>query len=237
MRGNRSEPSGAPGLTLLELLTTLTILAMLGAVVLGAFRLGARSWQRGEERAEAEQRLRVIQGIFARELASLQPITALADREPVTAFRGRSDWISFHTAPAGHGPFPYSAMVRGVAYSVEPGKGLIVRESYPLAEGRVSLDPGGTIKVLDPEVSRLTFRYLAAAPQGKEDPLWVEAWSPHELSGETPAVVGNPAGVAALPSATDIGLPLAVEVTVVRAERRGEREVRFVIPIRVGRTI
>ncbi|MFN3477451.1 MAG: prepilin-type N-terminal cleavage/methylation domain-containing protein, partial [Candidatus Methylomirabilales bacterium] len=111
------------GLTLLELLITLTIMAFLGVIALEAFRLGSRSWEKGEGRAEREQRIRVIYGTLAQELASLQPVTAVVNGKPVLAFQGKSDRILFYSGPDGQRAFPYSAMVRSLAYFVEPGKG------------------------------------------------------------------------------------------------------------------
>lgn len=229
------------GVTLLELLITLTILSMLGVIVLAALQLGSQSWQRGEDRAEVEQRIRVLHGTLAQQLAALQPTRALVDEKSVIAFRGGSDWIFFHTAPSVHGPFPWSAMVRGVAYSVEPGNGLVLRESYPLAEGEVRLEPQGTARILDPGVTRLKVRYLAP-PDGEEEPRWVEEWDPREATearlrdtNAPPAI--SQGGRALLGSLGYQGLPLAVEVTVAWKMERGGREVAFLFPIHIGRIL
>ena len=226
-----SHPSSNKGLTLLELLIALIILSVIGIIALEAFRLGSRSWERGEKLAEREQRIRVIYGTLAQELASLQPITALVDGKRVMAFQGRSDRILFYSAPDGHRAFPYSAMIRSLAYFVEPGKGLVIQESYPLVEGEVSLDSRGEVKVLDPQATRIRFHYLAPPSPGEGDPRWIEAWDPLEAPGETPAAVRFQ-GVGQQGMG---GLPLAVEVTVAIGEERGERELSFLFPIHVGR--
>lgn len=215
------------GLTLLELLITLTIMAFLGVIALEAFRLGSRSWERGEGRAEREQRIRVIYGTLAQELASLQPITALVDGKQVLAFQGKSDRILFYSGPDGHRAFPYSAMIRSLAYFVEPGKGLLVQEGYPLVEGEVFLEPRGEVKVLDPKAVQIRFRYLAPPSLGgKDSPRWVEAWDPgSDPSPQTPA-----------PRLME-GLPLAIEVTVAVREEREEQELSFLFPIHVGRRL
>ena len=237
---HRQVHGGERGVTLLELVITLTILSMIGVIGLQAFRLGSRSWQKGEERAEAEQRIRVVYSTIAQALASLVPAMAVVDRQQVLAFQGRPEWILFHTAPAGHGPLPYSAMVRSVAFSVEPGTGLVLQESYPLAEGEVSLERRGPIQVLDPQVTGLKFRYLAPPASEDEESQWVETWDPGEAKAEIPAVVATRRtrrlGPAAAAPATS-RLPLVIEVTLVRGTERGERAVAFVLPIRVGRTL
>jgi hypothetical protein len=228
--------------TLLELVVTLTILSLIAAIGLQAFRLGSRSWQRGEERAEAEQRVRIVYSTMAQTLASLVPTTAEVDGKRVVAFRGRQEWILFHAAPAGHGPLPFSAMIRGVAFSVEPGTGLVMQESYPLAEGEASLEPRGPIQVLDPHVTQVRFRYLAPPLPDGGEPQWVEAWDPRDAAQETAVPVspfpGGLAGTGAASAASAaLDLPLAVEMTLVMREARDEREFRLVVPLHLGRSL
>lgn len=231
---NICHPRSNKGLTLLELLITLTIMAFLGVIALEAFRLGSRSWERGEGRAEREQRIRVIYGTLAQELASLQPITALVDGKQVLAFQGKSDRILFYSGPDGHRAFPYSAMIRSLAYFVEPGKGLLVQEGYPLVEGEVFLEPRGEVKILDPKAVQIRFRYLVPPSPGEKDsPRWVEAWDPLQVPGEVPRGIGE----ASLIQHPTSGLPLAVEVTVTVREEREEQELSFLLPIHVGRRL
>ena len=244
MSGRRAARRGQRGVTLLEVTITLAIVSMLGLVVLLAFRLAGRAWESGEKRAEAEQRIRILYGTLAERLASIHPVTAQVDGKPVLAFQGMGDRIFFYSAPDGQGPLPQSAMVSGQAYFVEPGKGLVVQESYPLVEGRVSIDPRGSLKVLDPKVTRLRFRYLAPPSPGETDPRWVETWDandaarvsqvPMGVQGQRP---GQRGGAARPASPAEAGLPLAVELTVGVGEERGERELGILVPIRVGRTL
>ena len=224
------------GLTLLELLITLLILCMIGVIVVEAFRLVSRSWEKGERFAETEQRVRVVYGTLVQDLATVRPIAALIGGKPVVAFRGTEDRIVFHAAPDRYQALPYGAMVRSLAYFVEPGTGLVVQESYPLIEGRVSVDARGTVKVIEPKATRINLRYLVPPPLGERQPLrWVGAW-PVEAARATPVVPQlGMIGTAASPSAS--GLPFAVEVTVALAEAGVEREWSFVVPIQVGRRI
>ena len=224
------------GVTLLEVTITLTIASLLALIVLQAFRLGSRSWERGERRADAEQRIRALSGILAQRLASLRPTTATVDGKPVLAFQGRSDRIFFYSAPDGQGPLPYAAMVKGQALFVEPGRGLIVQESYPLVEGEVFLDPRGGLTVLEPKAIRINFRYLSPPAPGETLPRWVEAWDPREVARESrgPGQPGAAGGAASPPEGR---LPLAVELLLAVREERGEREIGLLVPIHVGRTL
>jgi len=243
MMGHRAARQGQRGVTLLELTITLTIVSVLGLIVLQAFRLGSRAWENGEKRAEAEQRIRILYGTLAQRLASIHPVTAQVDGKPVLAFQGMADRIFFYSAPDGQGALPQSAMITGQAYFVEPGKGLVVRENYPLVEGQVSLDPRGGFTVLDPKVIRLRFRYLAPPSPGETDPRWVESWDLRDASNVSQVSVGvqgqgpGRRGAGGRPSSPAEGdLPLAVELTLAVGVDRGEREIGIVVPIRVGRT-
>ncbi len=223
---------GQQGLTLLEVLITLVILAVMGVIALEAFRIGHRSWERGERRAEAEQRIRVVYGMLSHELASLRPVTAELDGKRVMAFQGSQDRVFFYSAPDGYVSFPYNGMVRGLSFFVERGKGLVVQEGYPLIEGQVSLDPGGAIKVVDPHVTRIRFRYLAAPSRDEIGPQWVEVWDPVEVSESTRRRVrARTARQRRGERAQRSGLPLAVAVQVTIADERGERALDFLLPI------
>jgi hypothetical protein len=236
MNGNRFGRRKSGGVTLLELVVTLAIVSLLGLIITQAFRIGGRAWDKGEQRAESEQRIRVLSGMLAQRLASVHPAVVLVEGRPVAAFQGRSDRIFFYSTPDGQGLMPYSAMIRGQAYFVEQGKGLVTQESYPLVEGNVSLEPRGAVAVLEPKAIRLTFRYLSPPSAGETDPHWVEAWDPVRAAGE---VQGQAAGPAPGPGLTtsELRLPLAVEVTLAVRDEKGEREIGLLLPIHVGQNL
>lgn len=227
------------GVTLLEVTITLTIASVLALIVVQAFRVGSRSWERGERQAEAEQRIRALSGILVQRLAALHPATTKVDGKAVLAFQGRSDRIFFYSAPDGQGPLPYAAMIKGQALFVTQGRGLIVQESYPLVEGEVSLEPrGGSLAVLDPTVTRISFRYLSPPASGETLPHWVDAWDPRE-AGEESQGPRRPRVTRAwsFPSPSEGRLPLAVELLLTLGEGRGEREIGLLVPIHVGGTM
>jgi prepilin-type N-terminal cleavage/methylation domain-containing protein len=231
MRGTR----GQAGLTLLELVIALSILALIGVLAVEAFRMGSRSWRRGEERAEVQQRVRVLAGMLAGELSSVQPTSATVDGRPVVVFTGTADRIHFHAAPDPHEPAPVNGMVRSLAYSFEPGRGLLVQRSYPLVEGEASLDPRGPAEVLDPGVTQLRFRYLSPGQQENQEPRWESEWDPRDADAlDGRSVPGVASGD--LPLAQS-GLPLAVEVTLALGQGRDAQEIQILVPLRPGRRI
>ena len=225
------EPSAEKGLTLLELLVALGILALLAVLAVEAFRVGGRAWDNGERRAEEQQRLRILYGRLARDLASVQPVTAEVGQNRVLAFQGKPDRLMFFSGPDGESLLPLGGMTRGLAYFVEPGKGLLVRESYPLVEGVASFEPKeALLRVLDPRVRSIRFRYLVVENEDEGVANWVEEWD----SPEVPAAAGRIA-------ATILSkLPRAVEVTMLlgrgdpRVEDGSTQTMTFRFPIRVG---
>ena len=56
--------------TLLELLISLTIIAVIVVLMSGAFRVGIRAWEKGEQNIEANQRHRIVLDLMKRQIAS-----------------------------------------------------------------------------------------------------------------------------------------------------------------------
>jgi len=215
------------GLTLLELVIALSILSLLGVLALEAVRIASRSWRRGEERADLQQRVRVLAAMLAADLSAVHAGTASVAGRPVLAFTGTGERVQFQAAPDPHEPAPRSGMVRSLAYSVDPGRGLILQKSYPLTEEEeAGLEPRGRAQVLDPSVRALRLRYLAAARLPNEEPRWESAWGPREPESEAE----RHAGAAATPGQS--GLPLAVEVTLELGEGRDAQQVQVLVPLR-----
>jgi len=61
------------GFTLLELMISVTILSLILGVILGAMRLGSRSWEVGEKRIDRLQRMRITYDIISEDIKSILP--------------------------------------------------------------------------------------------------------------------------------------------------------------------
>lgn len=84
------------GFTLLELMVAITLMGLVLVVLYSGLRLGLNSWDRGEQHAEATNRLRLAQEFLRRQLAqSITTYTINEQQEPVIAFAGRADGIEF----------------------------------------------------------------------------------------------------------------------------------------------
>ncbi len=224
------------GLTLLEVIVTLIVLSMMAIIAAEAFRLGRRSWERQERRVEAEHRIRVIYGTLAQEMASIQPVTELVDERRVIAFEGWGDRVRFYGRPDPYQSFPYNAMVRSLSFSVDREKGLVMHESYPLVADE---SYRSKVRIVDPKVTRIVFRYLLPSAEKLRDLNWVDRWKPIEFvraNGKKARKIPKDRTVdGGSPSGEDSGLPLAIEVAVTILDAQGENGFTFLVPIHVGR--
>jgi prepilin-type N-terminal cleavage/methylation domain-containing protein len=234
------------GFTLLEILISMTILALIFVAVLGAIHVGSKSWESGELRAEENQRTRTLYDTLARDLTMLYPLRVKSqDDKEIVIFRGKPDSLSFATLPQSYGAEPFSHMIRIVTYSVEPDRGLVSAESYPLvsAEDAPILQEGRT-KGLDERVLEARFRYLVpeGKPEEKLPPTWHDFWDPSQ--DETPpsaSVSLVPLGGRRALQGSE-RLPLAVEITLTiqQANQRGARDLilpPLVFSVRVGQAV
>ncbi|MBZ0168857.1 MAG: prepilin-type N-terminal cleavage/methylation domain-containing protein [Kofleriaceae bacterium] len=234
------------GFTLLELLVSMTILALIFVAALGAIQVGSKSWESGERRAEANQRTRALVDSLARELTMIYPLRIKEQDKDIVAFHGRSDSLTFATFPRSYGTEPFSHMVRIVEYTVAPDAGLVATESYPLAGAAAGYDSlDSRVKRINDQVSDVQFRYLV--PEGRPEenlaPVWRDFWDPSQDETFQPA---PQRGIASSQGQRTIKgsdrLPLAVELTLTirREERQGPRELilpPMVFPVYAGRTL
>ena len=235
------------GVTLLELLISMTILALIFVTVLGAVRVGSKSWESGERRAEENQRTRTLFDTLARELTMIYPLRVKDQDKDVVAFRGNADSLMFATLPQSYGAEPFSHMIRVVTYAVEGDRGLAATESYPLLAGGDAFSAQeGRVRRLDDRVSEARFRYLV--PQGKPEeklpPAWRDFWDPSQEKPISSSRQSRALGPreAQRPLKGSATLPLAVEITLtIRQERQqGVRDLilpSLVFPVQVGRTL
>jgi general secretion pathway protein J len=89
-----------PGFTLLELIVTFSILSLVVVMVLGGLRLGAASWEKGEERAERYQKRRIVLDLLSQQLKSSYPYWMKAQKAEAnfTVFLGEGESIRFVSA-------------------------------------------------------------------------------------------------------------------------------------------
>jgi general secretion pathway protein J len=57
--------------TLIELIISMTIIAVILVIIFGAFRIGIRAWEKGEKDIDKQQRYRIVLDLIQRQLTSI----------------------------------------------------------------------------------------------------------------------------------------------------------------------
>jgi len=169
------------GFTLIELVIALTLSVVIIVILMAAMRLTYKSQEKGAERIEVDQKIRVMGDRITWLLRGASPffINKTADRDQKLYFEGESEKIGFVTASVdsyGKGPED-AAGPKWVSVFVD-SEGLKVREKVFFLED-VFDDDGGRVYLLDPEVKKLEFEYYDI-PEDETEGDWVSEWDSDE---------------------------------------------------------
>lgn len=182
------------GFTLLELLISLTILAIVIVIVFGALRIGSRAWEKGEQDLENQQRMRVVFDLIKHQISSASAMKEITAEDGKAFFmKGDSTSLEFLSyVPV----FPGDAGLVHVKYQVleneEKGgdrliffeKGIVFSDKELENNG---IDEDKNFHVLIPVAPDIRFEYLNLGDQS-ENPQWVEQWDKTE-GNELPLAV------------------------------------------------
>lgn len=166
------------GLTLIEIVIALTIAAVLFSILLWSMRLGHRSVDKGMEREEISQRMRVLTDRLSWLLRGTYPYMVATPEGRVLYFSGTKESVGFVSTSVD----PYADTLQDSArlkwitlYS--DSEGLKIQEDVFFAD--VFEEEPRDEYLFDPTVTSLEFEYLdpmAGEPGGE----WVEGWDPKE---------------------------------------------------------
>ena len=196
MRPKNSQYRGARGFTLLELLLAMAITAVIIVIVFGAFRVGIRAWEKGEQNVEKQQRIRVVTQLMTHQLSSLFPSGTMKKTTQMAAFEGSESQVSFFSTFALHPDNRQSVVFsQFIVESDVDGANLFLIEKKVSQAGTIvdleALDDADRVAMLS-GLTALRFQYLGHLnPDGGWD--WQPQWN---LDG-------------------DSGWPLAVRVQIV----------------------
>lgn len=164
------------GFTLLELVVAITLMGLVLVVLYSGLRLGLNGWDSGEQRAEATNRLRLVQEFLRRQLAQSMTVYQTNDQqEKVVVFSGQPNSIEF-VAPM----------------LIQLGQGGLYRVRIEAGDGRLRLrwrpylpdDPAAGEEretVLLEGVSAVEWAYFGPEREDdQEPPRWRSEWSSPE---------------------------------------------------------
>ncbi|MBI5639565.1 MAG: prepilin-type N-terminal cleavage/methylation domain-containing protein [Nitrospirae bacterium] len=167
------------GLTLLEIVIALALSLVIIVILLAALRLGYKSQEKGTERAEITQKMRIIGDRITWLIRGVYPYYLKRSDIQRIYFDGRGDRLGFVTTSVdsfGKGPED-SAGLKWVSLYTD-NNGLTIREKVFFLED-VFDDSGGKVYLLDPEVRKLEIEYFDV-PEDEKEGTWVTQWDPDD---------------------------------------------------------
>ena len=173
-------PQNALGFTLIEVVLALSIFALIGAVLYGAFSLSHRAVEKSQASFEDNQKLRSFTDLLGSYIRSAYPYRE-SSQDTTVLFDGQEDQLTFVSsislAMGGRG----MSKIRVAWEAAENGEGPIqLEEEVPLRLNRnEDLNPGGLRSdvVIQERVKELRFAYLD--PKNEEE-IWEERWDGRE---------------------------------------------------------
>ncbi len=181
------------GFTLIELVVSTVLLALISLSIFGLATIGARAAGSGERRTEQARRLRIATTLMARQLRSAAPLHAVIENEEgdeaLPYFLGESDRLDFITAQPQR---PDSGGYALVSYWIEDDVVMMSEMPYFMAfsENRLGrqYDHMITSTALLYDVGRLSFAYQRFDAEVDGD--WEDSWdASFEVEPALPAVV------------------------------------------------
>lgn len=210
----RSDTSA--GFTLLELIISLTIIAIIAMMVQNGFKLSVSAWEKGESAVEEQQRYRYVLELMQRQMSSVLPLSSSGKESSGDdeIFKGDDASLEF-ASRISLIPGTQTGIVR-VRYRVETeddGKILSFTENHLIDRLKVISqdEPEEDWHALLSGIHDFTFEYLAGLPP--EDALedtsfWESSW------GESGQQKGLPLALRVRFQANEASSPLYLVVPV-----------------------
>jgi general secretion pathway protein J len=158
------------GLTLLELIISITMIGIIVLVITGAMQLGFRSIESGEKRIESLERLRSSFNVIDAQIQSEIPLAYEDEGERKYYFSGNRGFMQFATN------YSMWGMGQGyviATYTVEMGEH--GKQVLYASENIVGIETTRTAKLFD-TFDAIFFEYFYKDPT-EEEGEWVEEWT------------------------------------------------------------
>ena len=177
------------GFTLLELIVTLTILTIIVVLAFGAFRLGIKAWETGDERVDFFYRMKYLVDLMGKEISSIHPYYFQQDNkneDKKLAFQGQPNLISFISSTKSSDlSLPTDKLRKVSFYFEEDKKLLIMTEEIIQLYNPFSKTNKKKIRsiTLSKDISDLRFRYYVLNSVNSDienDGEWVANFSSNE---------------------------------------------------------
>lgn len=179
------------GFTLMEVLLATALLGIMMLLLTGSLRIGADSWEAGEERMAKASRLFIVESFLRRHIASLLPVSGVnknGEMEP--AFRGTAtslDYVaSLPDQLEGGGLYRFKLYVAGQDDQRALRVSIVPYQSDP-NQSKAEPKPIDDLAIVEP-VKNITFSYYGPETTGGNVPppngprgKWTDTWKEYQL--------------------------------------------------------
>jgi prepilin-type N-terminal cleavage/methylation domain-containing protein len=183
------------GFTLLEMIIAVTLVALMAASLWAVFRIGLRSWSRGTDFIDANQRHRSIMDMVQKQMASAFGLFKPADPQiaspPALYFNGKENslrFVSLNSLRFQESP-GLTLVTYEVAQDAEGDYSLVEKEARYLGkitDEEVDANQSGPIPIFE-NLSSCIFKYFNEG-EDKAASEWVDQWDGEQL-GRLPKAV------------------------------------------------
>lgn len=160
------------GFSLLELLVSMTLLALIGVLAAGGIRFGTQAWERAGASAERLMETHALDRFLRRQIAAARPVlVADGTRTPPVVFSGQPDGLVF-LAPVSAALAPPGLHLIEVATAPE-GAGLDMAWT-PVSDSDLIAGTAPEVERLTSGPTGLRLRYFGPGPEGAA--IWQDSW-------------------------------------------------------------
>jgi len=170
----RRKQSSSAGFTLLELIISITLVAIIVLIVAGASTLGYRSFSSGERKLNATERLRSSLTIIDAQIQSGVPLTLEGGGVKQYYFVGEQDTLKFSTNYSIWGGQRGYVIVNYRVETDDRGKKILLAAEY-----KVGLESERETRLLE-GFDEITFEYFKQDVTDEEGE-WVSQWIDEEM--------------------------------------------------------
>ena len=160
------------GLTLIELVVAMTVLAAIAALTTGALGFGLSGAEAVEARADRDNRLRLTQALVRRQLGAARPVRWLRERRAVAAFEGTPEAVAFIAVMRARSG---AAGLYQVRLALQDGRLVMIRRVTSGEAQRFDFRRGAERVVLADGLAGLEFAYFGP-DRARQTPKWHDRW-------------------------------------------------------------
>jgi general secretion pathway protein J len=186
--------TGREAFTLIELIISMTIVAVILVIIFGAFRVSIRAWEKGEKDIDKQQRYRIVLDLVRRQMISASFKKIEVEDKHQHVLKGDASSFEFlsHVALKPENRFGVVFVQYRVVQDEKGNDSLLAYERNVLFFDKdfksEHIDPDAFFKLI-PTAQHIYFEYLKPAEQDlQEKPQWVNTWDPEHDKGAPAAV-------------------------------------------------